>query len=126
MDNLFVKSIPILTAIHGRPAELGCRPASSLVNMSLYRIDPITRQHIALPYRMIADDGVGVRMAGHNDDEDPAMITTYSRRRGFHLGNITDDKFICRAHLVVRDAVNNAILNRSADHNVLVTYTSKD
>lgn len=114
-DSLFVKSIPILTAIYGRSCEIDCRPSSSLTTLKLFKIDSSSRKHIQLAYSL------DLQTINHHPlsvADDAPIVFNY--RKGFFIRNITEDKFICQAHLTIAQSG----VDRTSDQNVIIHYTS--
>lgn len=100
-ENLFVKSIPILSAIYGRPIDLGCRPASSKAKISLFTFNSSTGERIELP----------------------SNRTEFNPKRGFSLSNLTDDRFICRAELDI--PIQKELPDKiTQDYAVMIQYTN--
>lgn len=115
--------MPILTAIHNRSIDIGCRPSSSHTIVTLFRVDSNTGKHIELPYEH--KENVLKELPIMIDDKDTLRRTismaTYNSRTGFRLFAAINDRFICRAQFFVAER---GWPTKSADHNIIIQYTS--
>jgi len=112
-DNLFVKSMPILTAIYNRSIEIACRSSSSQSKVSLFRVDSTTGKRIELQYVLAnePDDSSAAHLSRR-----PTLVE-FNPKRGFFLPSITDDRFICRAELPEA--------SKTSEHVLIIQYTSR-
>nr|XP_027194176.1 uncharacterized protein LOC113788910 [Dermatophagoides pteronyssinus] len=117
-ENLFVKSVPVMMAIYGRPGEINCRPTSSLAMIELFSVDGSTRKHYSISYKQIDYEWTNSSLSSFS-----TSMVIYNSRRGFLLSNITNDHYICRIHLS-RFESNHSAINITSDDNIIIHYTN--
>lgn len=112
-ENLFIKSLPVMMAIYGRPGEIGCRPSSSRALIELISVDESSRTHHQISY-------------DKNDDYEwtnsSSSMVIYNSRRGFLLPNLTNDHYICRVYLT--KFIEESSFNITSDDNIVIHFTS--
>ncbi|KAH7639531.1 vascular endothelial growth factor receptor kdr-like [Dermatophagoides farinae] len=112
-ENLFIKSVPVMMAIYGRPGEIGCRPSSSRALIELISVDESSRTHHQISY-------------DKNDDYEwtnsSSSMVIYNSRRGFLLPNLTNDHYICRVYLT--KFIEESSFNITSDDNIVIHFTN--